>query len=675
MSDLFKSVSYLSGVGNKTQQALADLGILTIQDLLYYFPLRYEDLLLKSVNDANDQEKIVIVGVVTSNPILRRFGYKKTLLIVRVLLNNETIPVTFFNQPWLQDKFVMGKEVLIYGRWNTAKRSLVGIKILPTNVLTKTSLEAVYQTNKKIHQKTLIKLIRQAVIKYADQTLDTFDDSLRKKYNLLKESQIIRGMHFPKNISEAKAARRSAKFRELFLYQARLAQLKQNNAQETNGISELYNRSYVLQFIQKFNFTLTAAQKRVLKEILHDMKAKQTMNRLLQGDVGSGKTAVAAIAMFAAVTSGFQVALMVPTEILARQHYFKLKPLFNSFQLTTSLLTSSLTPLQRSQELSKISQGRYNIIIGTQALFQADVLYHHLGLVVIDEQHRFGVKQRRALRQKGHQPDILLMTATPIPRTLAITYYGEMDLSVIDELPTGRKDVATYWLRFNKLDQVRHFLQIQLQKKAQVFVVAPLISESDKMNLYNAEDIYQQMQQEFSNYQIALLYGQMDSEAKQIIMHDFQNQKIDILVATTVVEVGVDVPNASVMIVYNADHFGLSQLHQLRGRVGRGHQQSYCILIADPHNKVAIERLRIMTKTNDGFKLAQKDLQLRGAGDLFGSKQSGMPNFKIADPIADEQMLCWAHQEVQQLFFVDPHLKKHYSLKLYLKSQSWMNLD
>ncbi|AXX64350.1 ATP-dependent DNA helicase RecG [Bombilactobacillus bombi] len=675
MSDLLKSVSYLSGVGSKTQQALAELGIFTIQDLLYYFPLRYEDLLLKSVDEASDQEKIVIKGVVASNPVLRRFGYKKTMLVVRILLDTETIPITFFNQPWLQDKFLVGQEALVYGRWNEAKRSLTGIKVLNQTSFDQESLASIYPTNKKIHQTTLIKLIKQAVTKYANQALEIFDSSLRTKYHLLSESQIIKGMHFPTDAQQAQSARRSAKFRELFLYQARLAQLKQANAQDVSGLREEYNESYVEKFIQQFHFSLTLAQKRVLHEILQDMKSDQAMNRLLQGDVGSGKTAVAATTMFASITAGFQAVLMAPTEILAQQHYLKLKPLFAQFQLTTTLLTSSLTPAQRSQELSKIKQGRYNIIIGTQALFQDDVTYNHLGLVVIDEQHRFGVEQRRALRQKGSCPDVLLMTATPIPRTLAITYYGEMDLSIIDELPAGRKKVETYWLRFNKMDQVHRFLQIQLQQHAQVFVIAPLISESEKMDLHNAEDIYEQMKVEFPQKKISLLHGQMAADDKEIVMQDFQKQRIDILVSTTVVEVGVDVPNATVMVIYNADRFGLSQLHQLRGRVGRGRRQSYCILIADPHNKTAIERLRIMTQTNDGFKLAQKDLQLRGSGDVFGKKQSGVPNFKVADLLADEQILIAAHQEVEQLFAQDPQLHKHPELRAYLKSQKLQTLD
>ncbi|MBA1434873.1 ATP-dependent DNA helicase RecG [Bombilactobacillus bombi] len=675
MSELFQSVSYLNGVGAKTQQALADLGIVTIQDLLYYFPLRYEDLLLKSVAEAIDQEKIVLNGVVASNPVLRRFGYKKTLLVVRLLLDNETIPVSFFNQPWLQEKFIVGKQVLVYGRWNADKRSLTGMKALSTTNFSKESLDAVYPTNKKLHQKTLVKLIRQAVTKYSDQALEICDSDLRRKYHLLTETQIIQGMHFPQTLKQAQAARRSAKFRELYLYQLRLAYLKQQDQNSSIGVRENYNEEYVQQFVQQFGFELTQAQQRVLGEILQDMKSPQAMNRLLQGDVGSGKTAVAATAMFAAVTAGYQASLMAPTEILAQQHYLKLCPLFAQFQLTTVLLTSALTPAQRAQELSKIKSGRYNIIIGTQALFQTDVSYQRLGLVIIDEQHRFGVEQRRSLRQKGQSPDVLLMTATPIPRTLAITYYGEMDLSIIDELPAGRKRVETFWLRFNKMDQVQHFLKLQLQQQAQIFVIAPLISESEKMDLHNAEEIYQQLQQEFSQYRIALLHGQMGADQKDTVMQNFQDRQIDILVSTTVVEVGVDVPNASVMVIYNADRFGLSQLHQLRGRVGRGLRQSYCILLADPHNKTAIERLRIMTQTNDGFKLAQKDLQLRGFGDLFGNKQSGIPDFKVADPLADEPMLLTAHQEVQQLFASDPSLTHHLQLRTYLQSQQLDNLD
>ncbi|UQS83467.1 ATP-dependent DNA helicase RecG [Bombilactobacillus thymidiniphilus] len=674
MQAIGQSVIHLNGVGPKLQSALAELGIITVRDLLYYFPRRYEDLVIKSTKEANDQEKIVLQGVIASPAILKRLGNKRTLTIMRLLVDNQSIPVTFFNQPWLKQKVTAGQEILIYGQWNLAKQSLTGIKILANDNLTGASVDAIYPTNKKVPQKTLIKLIKQAIDLSLTEVVDPLPVVLQQKYQLLKEQNIIKWMHFPENLEQARLARRSAKFREFFLYSARLCQLK--NAKTSDlGVSEQYNEEYVQQLMSSLDFSLTAAQQRALTEILRDMAQSKPMNRLLQGDVGSGKTIVAAIAMFAAVTAGFQAVLMVPTEILAQQHFKKLAPLLAKFQVTTTLLTSSLTAKQRKQRLAAIQAGRYNCIIGTQALFQKDVQYAQLGLVVIDEQHRFGVQQRKALRQKGINPDLLLMTATPIPRTLAITYYGEMDLSLIDELPQGRQQITTFWLRFNKLGQVKHFLREQLVQKAQVFVVAPLIADSSKIDLANAQDIYQKLVDLFPNQKVGLLHGQMTTIEKEQIMTAFQKQEIAILVATTVIEVGIDVPNASIMVVLNAERFGLSQLHQLRGRVGRGQRASYCILVSDPTNKIALQRMKIMTQTTDGFRLAQKDLELRGSGDFFGDNQSGLPAFKIGDPVADAKMLDIAYQEARHLFQSDQKLMDYPILKSYISNTQTNNID
>jgi RecG-like helicase len=419
-------------------------------------------------------------------------------------------------------------------------------------------------------------------------------------------------------------------------------------------ISELwkkYDEAFIEKFIASLPFKLTEAQDRVTKEILKDMSSKHHMNRLLQGDVGSGKTIVSVIAMLASVTAGYQAAIMAPTEILAQQHFDKISKLLAPLKIRTALLTGSLTKKEHDFIAEDIETGKTNIVVGTHALIQDSVNFKELGFIVIDEQHRFGVNQRKALREKGVNPDVLAMTATPIPRTLAITTYGDMDVSRIDQLPAGRKKIETYWIRSQKVEQMYQFVSKELTTGAQVYVVTPLISESETVDLKNAELIYDKFTELFGKkYHIGLLHGQMPNDQKESVMNDFSDKKIDVLVSTTVIEVGVDVPNASVMVIYDANRFGLSQLHQLRGRVGRGEKQSYCILIADPKNESAAERMKILTSTNDGFVLAEEDLKMRGAGDLLGNRQSGLPEFKVGNPINDINILEVAQEEASRLF-------------------------
>ena len=393
-------------------------------------------------------------------------------------------------------------------------------------------------------------------------------------------------------------------------------------------------------------FPLTNAQKRVVNEILSDLKSPYRMNRLLQGDVGSGKTVVAAISLFASVSAGFQGALMVPTEILAEQHMESLSSMLGPVGVTCELLTSSVKGKRRKEILAKLKLGEIDILIGTHALIQDEVEFHKLGQVITDEQHRFGVEQRRVLREKGENPDVLFMTATPIPRTLAITVFGEMDVSIIDEMPAGRKSIETYWVKQEMLDRVFGFMNKELHKGHQVYVICPLIEESDKLDVQNAIDVHSALVHQFQNqFKIGLMHGRLLADEKEAVMKAFSENQIHVLVSTTVVEVGVNVPNATLMVIYDAERFGLSQLHQLRGRVGRGSDQSYCILLADPKSETGKERMRIMTETNDGFVLSEKDLELRGPGDFFGKKQSGVPEFKVADMVHDFRALETARQD------------------------------
>lgn len=643
-------VSQLSGVGAKRLTAIESLGIHSIYDLLFYFPFRYEDMEVKSLSDAVDQEKILLKGVVASDPVVVQFGYRKNRLNVRILVENESIMITFFNQPWLKDKFETGNEVAVYGKWNESRRGLTGIKVLG-NSNSDGSIDSVYSVNKNIHQKTLVKLIKQAFDQYHQDIVSVIPDNIRKKYKLLDDEQIVSGMHFPKSEEQGELARRSAKFREFFLFECGIQSVKAKDRDTADGLVESYDTEFVQQFLNELPFQLTTAQSRVVHEILGDMNSKHHMNRLLQGDVGSGKTIVAVIAMLASVTAGFQAAIMAPTEILAQQHFDKISDLLTPLKIKVGLLTGSQSKKEHDTIAENVKQGQINVVVGTHALIQDSVHYKNLGLIVIDEQHRFGVNQRKALRQKGENPDVLAMTATPIPRTLAITTYGDMDVSRIDELPAGRKSIKTYWIRSQKIEQMYRFVEKQLQESAQVYVVTPLISESEKIDLKNAELIFDKFNELFApKYKIGLLHGQMPNDEKEAVMDEFSQQKLDVLVSTTVIEVGVDVPNATVMVIYDANRFGLSQLHQLRGRVGRGKKQSFCILIADPKNEVALERMKILTSTNDGFVLAEEDLKMRGSGDILGSKQSGLPDFKVGDPINDFNILETAQQEAELLF-------------------------
>ncbi|WP_027698761.1 ATP-dependent DNA helicase RecG [Weissella oryzae] len=649
MVSLLDSVGTLAGVGPKRELALNHLAIYTINDLLNYFPNRYNDLEQRLPSDTLDGEKVTFKGVVSSEPVLTRFGFKKTRVGFRLLVEHDNVLVTFFNQPWIQSRINLGDELAVYGVYEKSRQSLSGMKLLPKN--SEDELEPIYPSSKEIQQKSIKSLIEQALGKYQALLAENniVPEPIRSHYKLLDHKATIFGMHVPKTPLEAEQARRSASFEEFFTFQMRLQIIKSMD-RTNHGRAINFDNERLKAFIKKLPYELTQAQKKVVNEIVYDMRRPIHMNRLLQGDVGSGKTIVAALAMYAAITAGMQATMMAPTEILAQQHAKSIGNLFDPQMVRVELLTGATKAAQRRQILADLVSGEVDILIGTHALIQPDIEFHQLGLAVIDEQHRFGVDQRGLLRDIGMNPDILAMTATPIPRTLAITAYGEMDVSIIDELPAGRKPIKTAWVRHNELEKSLRLIKEQLKAGAQAYVVTPLIEESEVLDVQNAEQVYAEMQAEFApDYEVALLHGRMTNQAKDAIMEGFKQNQIQILVATTVIEVGVDVPNASVMLILDADRFGLAQLHQLRGRVGRGERQSYTILVADPKTQYGIDRMEAMVETTDGFVLAQKDLELRGSGDVLGVRQSGVPAFRVGDPIRDMKMMEIAQQEAIEL--------------------------
>ncbi|MDW2876988.1 MULTISPECIES: ATP-dependent DNA helicase RecG [Bacillaceae] len=647
---LNEPVTSIKGIGAETAEALADMNIFTVGDLLEHFPFRYEDYRLKDLSEVKHEERVTVEGKIHSEPLLTYYGRKRSRLTIRVLVGRYLIQAVFFNQPYLKKKFAINDSVTITGKWDQHRQMISASEIhLGENAASK-DFEPVYAVKGSITVKGIRRFIGMAFSQYADSIVETLPERLLEQYKLLNRKDALRAMHFPGGPEDLKQARRRFVYEEFLYFQLKMQALRKFEREQSKGIVQTYDLKKLKEFIGSLPFPLTGAQKRVVNEILSDMKSPYRMNRLLQGDVGSGKTVVAAIGLYAAATAGYQGALMVPTEILAEQHEKSLKELLEPQGLSCELLTSSVKGKKRKEILARLSEGEIDVLIGTHALIQQEVEFKRLGFVITDEQHRFGVEQRRVLREKGESPDVLFMTATPIPRTLAITVFGEMDVSIIDEMPAGRKTIETYWAKQEMLDRILQFMEKELSKGRQAYVICPLIEESDKLDVQNAIDVHSNLTFYYQDrYKVGLMHGRLHPEEKDGVMKDFSRNEIQILVSTTVVEVGVNVPNATIMVIYDAERFGLSQLHQLRGRVGRGSEQSYCILLADPKSEVGKERMKIMSETNDGFVLSEKDLELRGPGDFFGRKQSGMPEFKVADMVHDYRALETARNDASKL--------------------------
>jgi len=670
--NLHQSLSVLPGIGPKSAEKYKKLGIETVEDLLLYFPFRYEDFKSKNVLDLEDGEKAVVSGIVATPANVQYYGYKRNRLRFTIKQGELVLAVSFFNQPYLADKIELGQTVAVFGKWDKAKGALTGMKLL---VQVEDDLQPVYRLSQGVSQSALVKVIKTAFEAGLDQLLEeNLPQILMDKYHLLSRRQAVRAMHFPKDLEEYKQALRRVKFEELLFFQLQLQVLKEENRSVGQGIVLDWDEKKLKALQAKLPFRLTEAQERSLNEILADMRSPYHMNRLLQGDVGSGKTVVAGLAMYAAVTAGKQAALMVPTEILAEQHLQSLTSLFPSLRIL--LLTGSLKAVERRERLELIQTGQVDLIVGTHALIQEGVHFHDLGLVIIDEQHRFGVAQRRILREKGQNPDVLMMTATPIPRTLAITAFGDMDVSIIDQMPAGRKEIITRWVKHQQLNLVLDWLVKEIQKGSQAYVISPLIEESEALDLKNAIALEGELIAYFGDRaRIALLHGKMKGEEKEAIMQAFKQGGIDLLVSTTVIEVGVNVPNATVMIIMDADRFGLSQLHQLRGRVGRGDKQSYAVLVANPKTESGKRRMKIMTETTNGFVLAEEDLKLRGSGEIFGTRQSGIPEFQVANLIEDYPILEEARKVAVQVV-TTPNWREHsdwHCLSLHLEQKEHLD--
>lgn len=660
MSNFNTDIRFLKGVGEKRATHLYHLGIDTIGALLRFYPRGYKDLgVITPIFDCNVGEKVCIKATICT-PINEHY-IRKNMTIYKFSVRDESglINVTMFNCKYTVKQLRTGRQYLFYGKIEASGYSL-SMQNPEISEVGAAGIHPVYPASEKISSKQIEKLIKTALTLPPEN--DPLPLSLREKYKLQDLESALSNIHFPKSDVALLGAKRRFVFEELFILQLGLMLLKGKRKIATENI---INKNFIGEFSSLLPYKLTAAQERAYNDCFSDISSGKIMNRLIQGDVGSGKTAVAAALMYTLSKNGFQSALMAPTEILAEQHFKTICEILEDSGIKCCLLTGSVSKSKKDKIKEGLKSGEYHIAIGTHALLTDDTEFNKLGLVITDEQHRFGVAQRAKLSSKGHGVHTLVMSATPIPRTLGLIIYGDLDITIIDEYPRGRQAVDSYLVTSELRPRVFNFIKKHLNEGRQGYIVCPLVEENEELGLLSAEEYYEKIaKKEFPEYNVGLLHGKMNAKDKDRVMRAFKDKEIDLLICTTVIEVGIDVPNAAIMVIENAERFGLSQLHQLRGRIGRGKHKSSCIFISDIKGSATKERLQVITKNSDGFKIADEDLRLRGPGDFLGNRQHGLPNLKIADLFADSDTLRLAGMAAANILENDPRLKQEENLPL-----------
>lgn len=637
---------------------LKKCNINTVEDLLFDYPSKFDDYTIVSYDDAKPNESVTIEGVVASKATVANVKTKLSVMNFFADVNDRKVRITIFNRHFLRTKLAYGTYIKITGKFNENKSNFVASEIHFDEF--SNDINPVFNI-KGISDEKVLEIKKKVFEEYQNLIVDNLPDELRKKNKLIPLKRAIKYINVPENVDEIKLAIRRIKFEELLNYQLKIKYLFYMRKKFPCGISVNYDCEKVKEFIEKLPFKLTVDQNTAVEAILKDMNETYQMNRLLQGEVGSGKTIVAAIGLYAGVTAGYQGALMVPTEVLAKQHYETLKEIFSSFGVNVRLLVASLTTKEKREILDELEVGKVDIIIGTHSLFQKDVNFYKLGLVVTDEEHRFGVKQRVSILGKGYLIDHLKMSATPIPRTLAISVLGDSDFSVIKTLPGNKKEVITKYVPYEERFPIFEHIKEEIARGRQVYIIAPMIEESETMDLNNAIEVYQNTKNYLKDFcEVGLIHGKLKTEEKEEVMNRFSNNEYQVLISTSIIEVGVNVVNATTIIILDADRFGIAQLHQMRGRVRRSDHQAYCFLVSKSTAQTAINRLKKVELNSDGFSLAEEDLLMRGAGDIFGEKQSGSVAFKMADIVLDKDILEVANSEADNIIndgviFTEPY--------------------